>query len=36
MTAAVGHPALRLIRVAIGPYALDGLQPGEWKEGRVS
>jgi 23S rRNA pseudouridine2457 synthase len=35
MTAAVGHPALRLIRVAIGPYALGGLQPGEWKEGRV-
>ena len=34
-TAAVGHPALRLIRVAIGPYALGGLQPGEWKEGRV-
>lgn len=35
MTAAVGHAALRLIRVAIGPYALGGLQPGEWKEGRV-
>lgn len=35
MTAAVGHPALRLIRIAIGPYALDGLQPGEWKEVRV-
>jgi 23S rRNA pseudouridine2457 synthase len=35
MTAAVAHPALRLIRIAIGPYALDGLQPGEWKEVRV-
>jgi 23S rRNA pseudouridine2457 synthase len=33
MTAAVGFPALRLIRVAIGPYALGGLRPGEWKEG---
>jgi 23S rRNA pseudouridine2457 synthase len=35
MTAAVGHPALRLIRIAIGPYTLGGLRPGEWKEGRV-
>ncbi|MBK9648592.1 MAG: pseudouridine synthase [Deltaproteobacteria bacterium] len=32
MTAAVGHPTLRLIRAAIGPYTLDGLQPGEWRE----
>lgn len=29
MTAAVGLPTLRLIRVSIGPFALDGLQPGE-------
>lgn len=29
MTAAVGHPTLRLIRMAIGPWTLDGLQPGE-------
>lgn len=28
MTAAVGLPTLRLIRVAIGPYHLDGLAPG--------
>ncbi len=28
MTAAVGLPCLRLIRSAIGPYALDGLAPG--------
>ena len=35
MTAAVGFPALRLIRIAIGPYTLGGLQPGEWKEVRV-
>jgi 23S rRNA pseudouridine2457 synthase len=32
MTAAVGLPTLRLIRVAIGPYALDGLAPGTWRE----
>lgn len=31
MTAAVGHPTLRLIRWAIGPITLDGLQPGEWR-----
>lgn len=29
MTAAVGHPTLRLIRYAIGDFRLDGLQPGE-------
>ena len=28
MTAAVGHPTLRLIRVAIGPWALADLAPG--------
>lgn len=32
MTARVGHPTLRLIRVAIGPWRLDGLRPGEWRE----
>lgn len=32
MTAAVGYPTLRLVRVAIGPYTLDGLSPGEWRE----
>ena len=31
MTAAVGHPTLRLIRARIGPYALDGLAPGQWR-----
>ncbi len=31
MTAAVGLPTLRLIRVAIGPYLLDGLAPGCWQ-----
>lgn len=29
MTAAVGLPTLRLVRVRIGGYALDGLAPGE-------
>lgn len=31
MTAAVGHPTLRLIRTAIGPYKLATLQPGEYR-----
>lgn len=31
MTAAVGHPTLRLIRYAIGPWTLDGLANGEWR-----
>ena len=31
MTAAVGFPTLRLIRAAIGPFSLDGLLPGEWR-----
>jgi 23S rRNA pseudouridine2457 synthase len=31
MTAAVGHPTLRLIRVAIGPLGLGSLQPGQWR-----
>ncbi len=30
MTAAVGHPTLRLIRISSGPIKLEGLQPGEW------
>ncbi len=32
MTAAIGHPTLRLIRVAVGPWDLGGLKPGEWKD----
>ena len=31
MTASVGHPTLRLVRVAIGPHRLDGLAPGAWR-----
>ena len=32
MTAAVGHPTLRLVRCAIGNLQLEGLQPGEWRD----
>ncbi|HAP39835.1 MAG TPA: pseudouridine synthase, partial [Nitrospira sp.] len=32
MTAAVGHPTLRLVRLAIGPITLGELQPGQWRE----
>jgi 23S rRNA pseudouridine2457 synthase len=32
MTAAVGHPTLRLVRAAVGPFTLAGLGPGEWRE----
>jgi 23S rRNA pseudouridine2457 synthase len=32
MTAAVNHPTLRLVRVAIGDLTLGNLQPGEWRE----
>lgn len=32
MTAAIGHATLRLIRIAIGPWQLGGLQPGQWQE----
>ncbi|WP_445157110.1 pseudouridine synthase [Halomonas sp. E14] len=32
MTAHVGHPTLRLVRVAIGPWRLDGLPPGAWRK----
>ena len=31
MTAAVGFPTLRLIRIQIGPHSLDGLAPGAWR-----
>jgi 23S rRNA pseudouridine2457 synthase len=31
MTAAVGHPTLRLVRWSIAGWTLDGLAPGEWR-----
>ena len=33
MTAAAGFPTLRLVRWSIGEWAVDGLAPGEWREG---
>jgi len=32
MTAAVGHPTLRLVRVRIGRFTLGALSPGQWRE----
>ena len=31
MTAAVGHPTLRLVRIGIGAWTLNGLPPGEYR-----
>lgn len=31
MTAAVGHPTLRLIRAGIGEWSLGSLLPGQWE-----
>jgi len=32
MTAAVGLPTLRLVRFRAGPWGLEGLAPGQWRE----
>ncbi len=32
MTAAVGYPTLRLIRWGIGPWTVDGIAPGTWRD----
>ncbi len=32
MTAAVGHPAVRLIRIHMASLSLEGLKPGEWRD----
>lgn len=32
MTASVGLPTLRIVRIAIGHLTLEGLNPGEWRE----
>lgn len=31
LTAAIGYPTLRLVRIAVGPVRLEGLQPGAWR-----
>jgi 23S rRNA pseudouridine2457 synthase len=31
MTAAVGHPTLRLVRWAVGDVTLGDLAPGSWR-----
>jgi 23S rRNA pseudouridine2457 synthase len=31
MTAAVGHPTLRLVRARVGEVSLEGLKPGQWR-----
>ena len=36
MTAAVGHPTLRLIRYRIGAWTLDGLDQGTWQNAVIS
>lgn len=36
MTAKIGFPTLRLIRAAIGPWRLDDLAPGQWREVQVT
>jgi 23S rRNA pseudouridine2457 synthase len=35
MTAKIGHPTLRLIRWSIGPWTLQRLAPGQWREAAV-
>ncbi len=32
MTAAVGHPTLRLVRWRVGDWTVEGLAPGEWRD----
>ena len=35
MTAVVGLPTLRLVRISIGPHRLDGLTSGQWREEKL-
>ena len=36
MTAAIGHPTLRLVRWSIGDWTVERLAPGEWRETSVA
>lgn len=36
MTAAVGHPTLRLIRYRVGDWTLDGLESGAWRDAKAT
>ena len=36
MTAAIGHPTLRLIRWRVGAWTVEGLEPGDWREAEPS
>lgn len=36
MSAAVGHPTLRLIRIKVGKLQIDNLEAGQWKEVKVN
>jgi len=31
MTAAIGHPTLRLVRWSVGEWNIEGIAPGEWR-----
>jgi len=31
MTAAAGHPTLRLVRWRIGDWSIEGIEPGQWR-----
>jgi 23S rRNA pseudouridine2457 synthase len=35
MTAAIGHPTLRLVRFSVGPWSLENLAPGQWLETQI-
>jgi 23S rRNA pseudouridine2457 synthase len=35
MTAAVGHPTLRLVRWAVGDWTVEGLELGTWREIKI-
>lgn len=35
MTAAIGHPTLRLVRMQVGPWTLANLAPGQWHKAQI-